>query len=214
MSQQFEINAESRHELGKGVARRMRKNDVIPAVVYGAKQEPQSLTLSHKEIFYTLENEAAYSQVIDLKVDGKTEKVVIKDIQRHPYKPKITHVDFLRVSAKDAIIMHVPLHFTGEDIAAGIKSGGVITKMMTEVEVRCLPANLPEFIELDVTELALDQTFHLSDLTLPKGVELTAQVDEEHNDSIISISKPKSVAEPEQEADADAADADAEASKE
>ena len=191
MNQQFELKAEIRTSLGKGEARRMRKDGFIPAVVYGGKQDPLSLTLSHKDIFMTLEHEAAYSQILDLNIAGKTEKVVLKAIERHVYKPKIMHVDFLRINANEKITMNVPLHFTGEESAVGIKSGGILSKLMTEIEIRCLPGNLPEFLELDVSKLELDHALHLSDIQLPKGVEFTTAIDSEHDHSVVSISKPK-----------------------
>lgn len=192
MTQQFELNAEIRTTLGKGDARRMRKDGFIPAVVYGGKQDPQSLTLLHKDIAMTLEHEAAYSQIISLKVNGKPENVVIKAIERHVYKPKIMHVDFLRVSDADIITMNVPLHFIGETTAAGVKSGGTISKLMTEVEVKCLASKLPEAIDVDITELGLDSTLHLSDIKLPNGVNLATALTADNNHGVLSITKQSS----------------------
>lgn len=192
MTQQFELNAEIRTTLGKGDARRMRKDGFIPAVVYGGKQEPQSLTLLHKDIAMTLEHEAAYSQIISLKVNGKAENVVIKAIERHVYKPKIMHVDFLRVNDADIITMNVPLHFIGETTAAGVKSGGTISKLMTEVEVKCLASKLPEAIDVDITELGLDSTLHLSDIKLPNGVNLATALTADNNHGVLSITKQNS----------------------
>ena len=170
----------------------MRKDGFIPAVVYGGKQEPQSLTLLHKDIAMTLEHEAAYSQIISLKVNGKAENVVIKAIERHVYKPKIMHVDFLRVNDADIITMNVPLHFIGETTAAGVKSGGTISKLMTEVEVKCLASKLPEAIDVDITELGLDSTLHLSDIKLPNGVNLATALTADNNHGVLSITKQNS----------------------
>lgn len=170
------VNATARQDVGKGASRRLRReHDQIPAIVYGGGKDPQSLTLSHSEVLKSLKNDAFYSSILELKVDGKSESVVLKDIQRHPFKPKVTHMDFQRIKAGEKITMSVPLHFLNEDIAPGVKmSGGSISHLTTEVEVRCLPKDLPEFIEVDMGTVELDQTIHLSDLKIAKGVELIA----------------------------------------
>lgn len=187
MSEVLGLEAKSRDLHGKGHSRRMRHEGQIPAVVYGANQEPKSLMLEHSKVIKALENEAFYSQVLDLSIDGKVEKVVLKDLQRHVYKPVVLHVDFLRVDAKSKLSMTVPLHFMNEDIAAGVKlSNGVVTHQLTEVDIECLPADLPEFIEVDMEKVELDQTLHLSDLKLPKGVELTALL-QGHDNAVAAI---------------------------
>jgi large subunit ribosomal protein L25 len=209
MSNVFEIQAELRTETGKAAMRRMRRLDGrIPAVIYGAGKDAQSITLDHNEISTALGREAMYSHILTLNVGGQSEKVVLKDIQRHPFKPKVVHVDFLRINAKEALVMNVPVHFLGEEDAPGAKAGGVVSKMMTDLEVRCLPGNLPEFIELDMSALEVDHTIHLSDVKLPKGVELTLELSEEHNPGVVSISTPKAEAEPEV-TEGDAAEGDA-----
>jgi large subunit ribosomal protein L25 len=189
----FEFAAETREAHGKAAMRRMRRNDDrIPAVVYGADQAAQSISMKHNDVLHTLENEAVYSHILTLTVDGKAQQVVIKDVQRHAYKPKIMHVDFLRVSTKEQITMNVPLHFLGEADAPGVKQGaGVFTKSITDVEIRCLPANLPEFLTIDVAKMTLDETIHLADIQLPTGVEFTTEPDEEHNHPVISLHVPK-----------------------
>lgn len=190
----FEFVAEVRKDRGKSMARRMRRiEDRVPAVVYGADKESQSISLQHKDILHALENEAVFSTILKLIIDGDEEQVVLKDIQRHSHKPKIVHVDFLRVKAKEKITMNVPLHFLGEEDAPGIKDeGGKFTKSITDLEISCLPANLPEYIELDVSKMALDQVLHFSDIKLPSGVELTIlELDEEHNHPVISCHVPK-----------------------
>jgi large subunit ribosomal protein L25 len=175
MSQiKFELEASLREDTGRGASRRLRQADKIPAIVYGAGEDAVALTLDHNKTMNALSHEAFYSHILTLKVGKKSEKVILKAMQRHPAKPRITHIDFLRVRADQKLEMHVPLHFIGEDKAPGLKEGGVFAHQVSDVEVSCLPADLPEFIEVDVSAMALDDVIHLSQLTLPKGVELTA----------------------------------------
>ena len=197
MSNSLEILAQTRTEAGKAHARRLRHAESIPAIVYGAGQDPVTLTLVHKDINHTLKNEAAFSQILTLTIDGKSEPVVIKAIQRHVYKPKIMHVDFLRIKAKEQLTMNVPLHFINEDVCVGLKAGGILSKQFNEVEIKCLPADLPEFIEVDISALELDHSLHLSDVILPKGVEPSTEITPDHNPGIVSISKPKTQVEEE-----------------
>ncbi|MCW8887809.1 MAG: 50S ribosomal protein L25/general stress protein Ctc [Gammaproteobacteria bacterium] len=175
MSVDFNITAESRSDMGKGASRRLRREDKVPAVIYGAGKDAVSVTLDHNSLFHHLEHEAFYSHILNIAVDGKAEKVVLKDLQRHPYKPTILHADFLRVDAKEKLRMNVPLHFTGEEVAPGVKiDGGLITHNVTEVEISCLPSNLPEYLEVDLSGLQMDHSLHLSDIKLPEGVEIIA----------------------------------------
>lgn len=191
MSISFEFQAKSRTEHGKAVARRMRTADLIPAVVYGAGKDPQSITLLHKDLLHALENEAIFSHILKLSIDGKDEPVVIKDVQRHPYKPKIVHVDFFRVNMNEKITMDVPLHFEGEEDAPGIQEGGQFTKNVISLEIRCLPNDLPEFIPVNVASMKLDDVLHISNIKLPKGTELAhAIADEAHDLSVISCHVP------------------------
>ena len=170
----FSLNANARNDLGKGASRRLRRNaDLVPAIVYGGDKAPQNIALEARELKKALENEAFYSHVISLSIDGKKEDVLLKALQRHPAKPVIMHADFLRVVAGHEVTVHVPLHFINEDSCVGVKkSGGVISHTMTEVEVNCLPKDLPEFIEVDMAGVDLNQIVHLSDLKLPKGVSI------------------------------------------
>ena len=170
----FSLNANARNDLGKGASRRLRRNaDLVPAIVYGGDKAPQNIALEPRELKKALENEAFYSHVIKLSIDGKKEDVLLKALQRHPAKPVIMHADFLRVVAGHEVTVHVPLHFINEDSCVGVKkSGGVISHTMTEVEVNCLPKDLPEFIEVDMAGVDLNQIVHLSDLKLPKGVSI------------------------------------------
>ncbi len=196
MSNTFELSAETRTNHGKAHSRRLRRlENKTPAIVYGAGKDPVALMMSHKELSLALENEAVYSHILTLNIDGKAEQVVLKDLQRHPYKPVIMHADFLRIKAKEKLTMNVPLHYINEEDSPGVKEGGVASHLMTEVEIRCLPANLPEFIEVNVAELALDSSLHLSDIKLPKGVEFATELTEDHDQPIVSIHKPRAAAE-------------------
>ncbi|MCH9644973.1 MAG: 50S ribosomal protein L25/general stress protein Ctc [Gammaproteobacteria bacterium] len=213
MADHFQFEAELRTEQGKAAARRMRRNDRVPAIIYGAGQDPQKISMLHKDIHTALGREAVYSHILKIKLQGGSEEqVVLKDIQRHPFKPKIEHVDFLRVNMKDKLTMHVPLHFLGEEEAPGVGEGGVLSKLITDIEIKCLPGDLPEFIELDISTLAMDQSLHLSDLKLPKGVEFAHMetLDEAHDHPVVSIHQPRVNEEAEEAAEAEAAEAEGE----
>ena len=166
----FTLNAETRADLGKGASRRLRHADKVPAILYGGDEAPLSLTLEHNKVLQAQEFEAFYSHVLTLNVDGKPVEALIKDIQRHPYKPKILHLDFQRVVAGQELHANVPLHFINEDTNSAIKAGGVAEHHANEIQVTCLPKDLPEFIEVDVAAVEMDQTLHLSDITLPAGI--------------------------------------------
>ncbi len=190
----FTLNAQTRSDLGKGASRRLRHANSIPAVVYGAGKDPQSLTFNHDDIIKVLEHEAFYTSILNINIDGNTAKAVVKDIQRHAYKPKVLHMDFQRVSDIDKIHMHVPIHFIGEDVAPGLKAGGQIIHNMNDIEVSCLAKDLPEFIELDISGLNVGESFHISDLTLPEGVtsiELSHGAD--HDQPVVSIQKARGI---------------------
>lgn len=187
------LEAESRKDIGKGASRRLRRlENKVPAVIYGGDNKPQSIHLLHNKVIKALESESIYSSVFDLQLDGKVEHVILKALQRHPYKPVILHMDLQRVSAKDILVKHVPIHFINENMAKGVKAGGIINHSMTQVEVRCKASNLPEFIEVDMTNVALDDVLHLSDIKLPKGVALTVDVEDgSHNLPVVSIHQPR-----------------------
>ncbi|MCP3671859.1 MAG: 50S ribosomal protein L25/general stress protein Ctc [Gammaproteobacteria bacterium] len=174
MSSEFEINAQSREDAGKGASRRLRRTEHVPGVVYGGKSKPQMISLVHNELMQHLENEAFYSHILNLNIDGKSEQVILKDLQRHPAKALVLHADFQRVSAKSKLRTNIPLHFIGEDDAPGIKMGGAISHNITSVEVLCLPKDLPEFIEVDMSAMEIGSNVHMSELNLPKGVEIPA----------------------------------------
>ena len=175
MSTDFQFDVETRTDLGKGASRRLRRSGRVPAVLYGAGKEPVSLSLHHNEAIKQLENEAVYSSILTLKLDGREEKAVLRDLQRHPFKPTLLHMDFLRVSEDSEIRVLVPLHFVNEDQCVGVRQqGGAISHLLNETEITCLPKDLPEFIEVDVASLELGATLHLSDISLPEGVTFTA----------------------------------------
>jgi len=194
MSQEFVIEAFSRGDQGRGASRRLRREErKIPAIVYGGNKEAVSISIWHNELKKALENEAFFSHVLTLELDGNKESVILKDLQRHPYKPLLTHADFLRVDKDHEIHVNVPLHFLNEDTAPAIKlQGGVANHQINEVEVICLPQNLPEFIEVDMTTVEMDQVVHLSDLKLPKGVRVAALLQgEDHDLPVVAIHKPR-----------------------
>lgn len=171
----FELNAEPREDMGKGASRRLRREGKIPAVVYGAAKDAASIMISHNEIFHHLENEAFYSHILTLQVGKTKERVVLKDLQRHPYKQVVLHLDLLRVDKDEKLTMRVPLHFINETTCIGVKTGGgVISHVMSELEISCLPKDLPEYIEIDMAEIDLGGGIHLADLKMPEGTEIAA----------------------------------------
>ena len=188
------LEAESRSDLGKGASRRLRRLEgKIPGILYGEGKKAIPLHFLHKDIVKTLETESAYSSILNLTIDGKkAEKVILKDLQRHPYKPLIMHMDLQRVSAKSQIEKMVPLHFINEQKSKGVKAGGIIQHNITQLEVACEAGNLPEFIEVDMANVGVDEVIHLSDLSLPKHVKLTVDASSpEHDMPVVSIHMPK-----------------------
>ncbi|MBS4097796.1 MAG: 50S ribosomal protein L25/general stress protein Ctc [Sulfuricella sp.] len=172
---QIEINANKRDGQGTGASRRLRRAGRVPGIVYGGAKEAQSIDMDHKELFFGLKNEAAHSSVLMLNLGGEKEMVLLRDYQMHPYKPLVLHVDFQRVDAGHKIHVKVPLHFKNADLAPGVKlGGGVVSHLLTEVDVVCLPADLPEYIDVDLSTLEAGHTIHLSQLSLSAGVEIPA----------------------------------------
>ena len=211
MQQEFEIKAQPRDQSNSSANRRMRKVGQVPAVVYGGSRAPVLLSLNHNELIRHLENEAFYSHILTLKAAGKNEKVILRDIQRHPSRAQVLHIDFLRISEDQQLKVNVPLHFINEDTCAGVKQqGGIISHMQTDVEVSCLPKDLPEYLEVDVADLGLGNSLHLSDLELPEGISLVALSHREANDyALVSVVMPRVT-----EAEGIIAQAGAEAEKE
>ena len=205
MKETFKVEAQLRTDSGKGASRRLRREaGLVPAVVYGGRKKPESLTLNHNELQKHLDNEAFYSHIITLDVAGSEEQVILKDLQRHPAKPVILHVDFFRVSKTKKFNTRVPLHFINEEKSVGVKTqGGVVTHTMTDLEITCLPADLPEFIEVDMTSIEVGGSVHISDLVLPSGVEsIELNQGEEHDLTVASISVPRAMSEASDEPEA------------
>lgn len=187
----FTLNAIARSDLGKGASRRLRRNaNLIPAVVYGAGKDAVSVSLAQREVARLLLNDSAYSSILALSIDGKVENVLIKALQRHPSKGFVMHADFVRVVAGQKLTTIVPVHYLNEETCAGVKAGGELFRVTPEVEVTCLPKNLPEAIEVDLTNVGLGQLVHLADLTAPKGVEFVALAHEQ-NPVIASVEAPR-----------------------
>ncbi len=192
MSDIFEFVAENRGSSGTSAARAVRRAGKVPGIIYGGHAEPKMLALSHNEVVKHLQHEAVYSHVLDVNIDGKKEKAILKGVQRNPAKFQIMHLDFMRVSMKEAIKVHVPLHFVNENTSVGGKKGGIATHSMVDVEVTCLPSSLPEFIEVDLAKLDIGETIHLADLALPKGVEIVVlNQGPEHNLPVVSMMASK-----------------------
>ncbi len=195
MSDSFVVNAVVREDQGKGASRRLRRLEgLIPAILYGTKsKKPVALSLKDNEIKKSLESEAFYSSILTIKFDGKEESAILKDLQRHPARGDVMHADFLRVSKNQAIHVNVPLHFINEEACVGVKmGGGAISHQMGDVEIICLPGDLPEFIEVDMIDVELETIIHLTDLKLPKGVKIAAlQHGEDHDLPVCSVHKQK-----------------------
>lgn len=192
MSSVFEFDAVSRASAGTSGAKGIRRNGNIPAVIYGGSSEPELIELSHNEIAKKLANEAVYSHVLQLNVGGKVQNAILKDMQRHPAKDTIIHMDFMRVNMNEKIKVHVPLHFINEETSVGVKAGGVVTHSMVEIEVICLPGNLPEYIEVDLENVDIGGSVHLTDITVSEGVEILALTHgEDHNLPVAQIVKTR-----------------------
>lgn len=187
----FELAGEPRTQLGRTDARRTRKAGRVPAVMYGGGEGPESITLDHNALRNQMAREAFYTSIVTLKIGAKAQQVIVKAVERHPAKPQIMHLDFQRVRDDVEITLNVPLHFLNEASAKGVKEqGGVVEHILTDVEVRCLPRYLPEYLEIDVTPLELNQIFHLSDIKLPEGVSLVALT---HGDDrpVVAVNPPR-----------------------
>jgi len=197
MSVDFTLSAEMRNdqEQGKGASRRLRKSGKVPAVIYGGGEETVSVTFDHDKLAHSLEQEAFYSHILTVDVAGKSQRAILRDLQRHPYKPKILHMDLLRVREDTAINVNVPLHFLNEDTCPGVKiEGGVISHNISEVEISCLPKDLPEFIEVDAAELNLHDSLHLSDIKVPDGVTIVELAQgEDHDHVVVSVNVKREI---------------------
>ena len=195
MSDDFDLIADIREDQGKGASRPLRRTGRVPAIIYGAGRPPRALVYDQNRVIQQLENEKFYSSVLEIKVGDNRQAAILKDVQRHPSKAQVMHLDFQRIVEDEEIKMLVPIHFLGEEVATGVKEGGgKVQRMMTEVEVVCLPKHLPEYLDLDITELELDEIFKLSDIPLPEGVSIPALAQGEEGDrAVVSIHVIKEV---------------------
>ena len=193
-----EVNAESRSMQGTGASRRLRRSGKVPGILYGADQSAQVIELDHKAIMLQLRHEAFHASILTMNIDGKKQNVLLRDIQMHPWKREVLHIDFQRVDAKQKIHMRVPLHFINAELAPGVKlGGGIVNHVISDLEVSCLPGDLPEFVNVDVAELELGHSVHLSDLKLPGGVESTQLV--RGDDAVVAtVQVPRAVVETEE----------------
>ncbi|MEA3276818.1 MAG: 50S ribosomal protein L25/general stress protein Ctc [Pseudomonadota bacterium] len=188
MSAMIEMKAQSRSDGGKGASRRLRRAGLVPGIVYGGGKDPAMISLAHHELIHEMGQEAFFSSILSLSVDGEQQSVVLKDLQRHPAKPFVLHIDFQRIKASEKIHMTVPIHFLNEDESVGVKMGGSVLHALTELDIACLPKHLPESIDVDMTGLDVGAVVAVSDLPLPEGVELDSGVDpEERVASIVKI---------------------------
>lgn len=199
MSEAMILNAQARNDVGKGASRRLRRADMVPAIIYGGGQTPEKVSFFGRAIRKSMESESFYSRILTLDIEGKNQQAILKDVQRHPAKEFAMHLDFLRVDAARAITTHIPLHFLNEDTCKGVKvQGGAITHARVEVEISCLPGDLPEFIEVDMADVELGGHVHLSDLTIPKGVDLVSLTHGEGRDlDVASVQATRSAIEDE-----------------
>lgn len=193
MSNEYFLKAEKRQDVGKGASRRLRRENKVPAVIYGGEAGAQSVTLKHNEIVKLLQDDAVFSQIIDIEVDGEVTETVFRDLQRHPYKPTVLHADFQRVVRGMEITVNVPIHFLNTETAVGVKAGGIVTQHMINVEISCRPRLLPKAIEVDIAELDMHEVIRLADLNVPEGVTLVDYdaEDEDTNVAVVSIHPPK-----------------------
>jgi large subunit ribosomal protein L25 len=209
MSDKFDLIAELREDQGKGASRRLRHQGKVPAIIYGAGRPPRALSFDQNKVLQQLENESFYSSVLNIRVNDKSQAAILKDLQRHPAKPIIMHMDFQRIVDDVAIKMNVPLHFIGEELSPGVKTGGgSISRLLNDVEVSCLPKYLPEYLEVDISELELDEMLNLSEIKLPEGVEIPQLAPGIDNDQpMVSIHVIKEVVIEEEEVEDEAVEA-------
>lgn len=190
----FDLTAESRTDKGKGASRRLRReSEMVPSILYGAGKEPVAISIAHKDLFKACENEAFFSHILDLNLEGETQKAILKDLQRHPSKSLILHADFMRVEMDQVITVEVPLRFINEDSCVGVKQGGGnISRNMASLEVSCLPGDLPEYIEVDIESVGVGESIHMSELVLPDTLTVPAlQQGSDYDQVVVSVNAPK-----------------------
>ncbi|MFZ9962971.1 MAG: 50S ribosomal protein L25/general stress protein Ctc [Burkholderiales bacterium] len=186
------VKANARSSQGTGASRRLRRDGKVPAVLYGGHKDARMIEVDHKDTLMNLKHEAFHSSILDMDIDGEKEKVLLRDVQMHPWKSQILHIDFQRVSAKEKIHMKVPLHFINEEIAPGVKiGGGLINHIASEIDITCLPADLPEYIEVDLGALEVGESIHLSQIKFPSGVESVQLARGGEDLGIVAIQAPR-----------------------
>jgi large subunit ribosomal protein L25 len=197
MASIHELAASNRTDLGNGASRRLRRAGSVPAIVYGSGQAPQTIQFEHNTLALAARNEWFTSSILDLMIDGNRQKVLLRDVQKHPFKPQLLHLDFLRINENEAIRVRVPLHFVNQEKSpAGKASGVVVSHAMTDMEVSCLPKDLPEFLEVDLIELKLGDIVHMSDIKLPAGVEIPElKLGKEHDHPVVTAQEIREEAE-------------------
>ena len=200
----IEVQAQTRKLQGTGASRRLRRDGKVPGIVYGGSQPAVTIELDHNALFHHLRNEKFHASILTLKMDGSAEQVLLRAVNMHPFKVQVQHIDFQRVSAKEKIHMKVPLHFVNAEASPAVKvSGGIVSHVLNDLDVRCLPADLPEFIEVDLSRLQINESVHVRDLKLPNGVELGLRAGE--NPPVATAQIPKAAIEEEEAAAAAAA---------
>ncbi len=206
-----EIPAQSRKDEGRGASRRLRRAGQVPAIVYGGDQGPQSIQIDHTAAMLACQNEWFYSAILDLKLDGNVQRVLLRDMQRHPFKPQLLHLDFLRIDENREIRVRVPLHFLNQEMSpAGKISGVAISHALTDIEISCLPKDLPEYVAVDLAALQVGDIVHMSDLKLPEGVEIPElRLGREHDAAVVTAQEVREEVEPETEVEGEVADAEA-----
>jgi large subunit ribosomal protein L25 len=194
----YQVGADSRHDQGKGASRRLRRAGKVPAVLYGGEGGPRSITLDHQQLLTLIDKEKFYSSIISVNVDAQSQPAIIRDVQMHPARNAVVHVDLQRVVESEKLRIHLPIHFKGEAVAPGVKTqGGIVSHLMQDVEISCMPADLPEFLELDLAAMNLNETLSLGDIPLPQGVTIPELA--HRNPPVVSVHSPRA-AEPEPEA--------------
>jgi large subunit ribosomal protein L25 len=194
----YQVGADSRHDQGKGASRRLRRAGKVPAVLYGGEGGPRSITLDHQQLLTLIDKEKFYSSIISVNVDAQSQPAIIRDVQMHPARNAVVHVDLQRVVESEKLRIHLPIHFKGEAAAPGVKTqGGIVSHLMQDVEISCMPADLPEFLELDLSAMNLNETLSLGDIPLPQGVTIPELA--HRNPPVVSVHSPRA-AEPEPEA--------------
>ena len=191
MSDTIHLIAEPRSDSGKGASRRLRHQGLIPAIVYGGDSDPEQISIAHNKFMHELDHETIYTQVVELQVGDKTQEVILRDLQRHPYKNKVLHADFFRIDKNTPIKIVVPIHVLNAEECVGVKmDGGMLTQVVTEIEIIALPKDLPEYLEIDAENIHLGESLHLSDIKMPAGVEITAMLnieETEHDDHDLGV---------------------------